>query len=154
MYSFRGMGEMTVDVGGKSITVDANGNWVPSWFCRYLGFCLPPSASELSQANDLANLGPAASAATVATLQTQWAMTDAQQCAAYPEQCAAAQNPLGSALESGVQPFVDLSSAAGRAATAALDVGTGTLSLFSNPWLLAGGAAAFVALLIYMGGRR
>lgn len=104
MYQMRrGLGatsDRTVTLSnGRTITVDAAGNWVrPA--CGYLPFirlafqdCSDPTAAELSEANALALFGPAASPETIAAAERAWAQTDVQQCAQFPEACAIANAP-------------------------------------------------------------
>lgn len=96
----RGLGQVSCPPGE---TVNADGfcaapgasPYAAPWYCSLPIAELMPGCIN---ANDMANLGPAASPQTVATLQAQWTQTDAQQCAAHPDQCAALKqiqsNPL------------------------------------------------------------
>lgn len=81
---------------GLGANIDAHGNiTIPSWcswmpFASFADACKPPTPEQIRQA-DMSNIGPAASADSVAALQQQWAQTEEQQCQLYPDECAAYQ---------------------------------------------------------------
>lgn len=119
------------------------------WYCGAfgpLGFfaadCGGPTAAQLRLQTDMQNLGPAALAnpELVASLKEQWQQSYAQQAASHPVEAAAAEAPITSAAEAGVQPFVNLATSAGQVLT------TGT-SLLGNPWIL---GAGLVLVLVFM----
>jgi hypothetical protein len=101
--------------------------------------CAVATAAQLRLEQDMSNLGPAALAnpTLVASLKEQWAQSYAEECAADPTSCAAAEAPITSAAEAGVQPFVDVATSAGKVLTT-------TTSFLSNPWILGIGAALVV----------
>lgn len=131
--------------GVGAVQDPATGKVSLPWWCTTLGGafwsdkCAAPTAAQLRLEEDMSNLGPAALAnpQLVVSLQQQWAQSFAEQCAADPTSCAAAEAPVTSAVEAGVQPFVDVATSAGKVLTT-------TTSLLSNPWILGIGAALVV----------
>jgi hypothetical protein len=131
---------------GLGVVVNTDGSYdVPSW-CSWLPFssfndaCKLPTPAQV-QANDLANLGPAA--ARVAELQQQWAQTDAMLWSQNPDEYAAYQfavdNPAISAAI-GTGPTARAATQAAAAVTGALDNWT--------LYAAAAGAAVLVILLL------
>lgn len=128
MYLTRGLGATTKTVtlgSGRQITVDERGNWIPPTACVMVPFygwlsdsCKPPSTVELEAA---ALVGPAMSQANVAALEQQFAQTDAEQCALYPEACAIATNPAGVAAGSVAAVVGDIAEPIGNLASGALE---------------------------------
>lgn len=94
----RGRGLSAISNPDGSYTVPGYCSWLP--FSSLADACKLPTPEQVA-ANDLSNVGPAASPALVEQLKQQWAQTDAQACAANPQQCAeynfALNNPTLSA---------------------------------------------------------
>ena len=140
--SRRGFGQISV-LDPFDLTSDFD--WCSLPFSSLFSGCAVPTPSQVL-ASDMSNVGPAASADTVATLQTQWAQTNASQCAANPDLCSAynfaVANPTISALI-GTSP-------AAQTAGNVLNVATGQASLSTLMptwvwWALAAGAAIVLA---------
>lgn len=100
---------------GTPIVIDGSGNmqWDRPWYCFAesatpgLLPTLPSCTMSLSDSLEVGNyesIGPAASAESIATLQGDFARTQAQQCAQYPESCAIAgsQAPVFTAVKAAV----------------------------------------------------
>jgi hypothetical protein len=119
MYALRrrGIGDFTATVNGKSITVDSNGAYVPSWWCLNFGTalgiasCAAPTPAEVSQVVGMSDIGPNASPALAAQVLADQQAAAATDCAANPQLCqAAASGALTSAAGSVVQPIADVAS--------------------------------------------
>jgi hypothetical protein len=102
-----GLGDTTVTVQGRTLTVDANGNWVEPWYCALPGGsffdatdCAPPTSGLLLAANNAANIGAAASAASAAAATAAMNATDAQAAAQDP--CYGSNSPLTCAATGGI----------------------------------------------------
>jgi hypothetical protein len=130
MYAVRrgmgsaGLGDTTVTLpSGKSVTFDADGNWVQGFGCWMMGLlgglvnanCVPPTSAELSQAIGISDIGPNVSPDLRAQMIADQNASVASDCAAHPTLCNAqvdAGSAVVAATEQVAAPLVNLTKGA------------------------------------------